>query len=107
MSESTAFLVYVLIPGAVSVSIYWYFYTGFIEHLRLKHPAMFISLRMPTELDSNLSESNRKLWAFVLGFEFRSLRDRRLNFLGFGLIITSCLAIATGLFCVAAWNANH
>ena len=107
MSESTAFLIYVLVPGALSLSIYWYFYTAFIDRLRSKHPAMFSSLGGPTELDSNISDSNRKLWAFVLGFEFRALQDRRLSFFGFGLVLTACLAIGTGLFCIAAWNANH
>lgn len=107
MSESTAFLLYVLIPGATSLIVYWYFYTAFIEHLRANHPATYVSLGMPTELDSNLAERNRKLWAFLLALRFRSLGDRRLNFLGIGLIFTSFLAIGIGLFCVAAWNATH
>jgi len=107
MSETTAFLVYVFIPVAAAMSIYWYFYTEFIERLRLKHPAIFSSLGRPTELDSDLSLRNRKLWAFLLALEFRSLGDKWLNFLGLGLIVTSVLALAIGSFCVASWNATH
>lgn len=107
MSENTAFLVYVFIPVLAALAIYWHFYVKFIERVRLKHPAIYTFLGNPTELDSELSMSNSKLWAFVLGFGFRSLGDRRLSFLGFGLIVTSFLAIGTGVICVAAWNASH
>ena len=31
MTERTAFLVYVLVPGALLLLIYWHFYTAFIE----------------------------------------------------------------------------
>ena len=107
MSESTVFLVYVFIPVLAALAVYWHFYVEFIERLRLKHPAIYASLGKPTELDSELSVSNSKLWAFVLGLGFRSLGDRRLGFLGFGLIVASFLAIGTGLICVAAWNAAN
>lgn len=92
---------YVIVLVSMAIALYWYLYTAFIERLRSIHPTVYESLDRPNQMDSNLSQSNRKLWGFILYLQFRSLRDVRLSLLGFGLlsiwilIITVILVNAT------------
>ncbi|MBD3812087.1 MAG: hypothetical protein IE917_07665 [Betaproteobacteria bacterium] len=71
---------------AIAIAIYWFFYTNFIERLKLRHPLIYASLGSPSEMDSNLSASFNALSGFTLKLQFLKLGDKYLAFLGCGLL---------------------
>ena len=101
MSNANNFLLYIFIFVAIALGFYWYFYTAFIERLRLMHSTVYVSLDMPEQMDSNLSQRNRKLWGFILHLKFRSLSDVRLSLFGYGIIVMSLLTITIILVSIA------
>jgi hypothetical protein len=90
---------YVVCLGA---AIYWFFYVGFIERIRRRHPSTYASLGLPTEMDSEFSVAYRRLWAFIFRFEFRHLGDRYLTLYGFSLLVSGLALLVFSVWFVYA-----
>lgn len=86
----------------LGLAIYWFFYVGFIERIRRRHPSTYASLGSPTEMDSDFSVAYRRLWAFIFSFEFRHLGDPHLTLYGFSLLVSGIALLAFSVWSVYA-----